>query len=44
VFIVEIWNILAPAIREAAPNARLYKLQLFETPRNFVEYYGEDSL
>jgi len=42
VFIVEIWNILAPAIRAAAPNARLHKLQLFETPRNFVEYYGEE--
>jgi 6-pyruvoyltetrahydropterin/6-carboxytetrahydropterin synthase len=44
VLVVEIWNILAPAIRAAAPHARLHKLQLFETPRNFVEYFGEESV
>ncbi len=41
VFIVEIWKILQPAIKEIAPKARLHKLQLYETPRNYVEYYGE---
>ena len=41
VFIEEIWKILAPAIEQTAPNARLYKLLLVETPKNFVEYYGE---
>lgn len=40
IFIAEIWNILAPAIKEAAPHADLHKLVLYETPRNFVEYYG----
>lgn len=40
IFIAEIWNILAPAIKQAAPNADLHKLVLYETPRNFVEYYG----
>jgi 6-pyruvoyltetrahydropterin/6-carboxytetrahydropterin synthase len=44
IFIVEIWNILAPAIRQAAPSARLHKLQLYETPRNFVDYFGEDGV
>ena len=38
--IVEIWNILAPAINATAPNAELYQLRLFETPRNYVDYYG----
>lgn len=41
IFIEEIWKILAPAIAQAAPNAQLYKLLLIETPKNFVEYYGE---
>jgi 6-pyruvoyltetrahydropterin/6-carboxytetrahydropterin synthase len=41
VLIMEIWNILAPAINQAAPGANLHKLTLYETPRNFVEYYGE---
>lgn len=41
ILIMEIWKILAPAINAAAPNAQLHKLVLDETPRNFVEYYGE---
>ncbi|MDJ1503946.1 6-carboxytetrahydropterin synthase [Xanthocytophaga agilis] len=41
IFIEEIWKILAPAIETAAPNAKLHKLLLIETPKNFVEYYGE---
>jgi 6-pyruvoyltetrahydropterin/6-carboxytetrahydropterin synthase len=39
--IFEFWQILAPKIEEMAPNARLYKLTLYETPRNYVEYFGE---
>jgi len=38
--VVEFWNILAPAIKEAAPLATLHSLKLYETPRNFVEYLG----
>jgi 6-pyruvoyltetrahydropterin/6-carboxytetrahydropterin synthase len=38
--IIEFWNILAPAIHEAEPNAQLHSLKLYETPRNFVEYFG----
>ncbi|SRR5690606_6919351 len=41
IFIVEIWKILEPAIQKAAPNAKLHYIKLIETPKNFVEYYGE---
>jgi 6-pyruvoyltetrahydropterin/6-carboxytetrahydropterin synthase len=40
-FIVEIWNIIAPLIETAAPNSRLHALKLVETPKNYVEYFGE---
>lgn len=41
VFVIEIWKLLGPAIEKAAPNARLHYIKLIETPKNFVEYYGE---
>lgn len=41
ILIMEMWKILAPAIKEVAPNATLHKMVLYETPRNFVEYYGD---
>jgi len=41
VLIAEMWHILAPAIAKEAPGAQLHKLCLYETPKNFVEYYGE---
>lgn len=46
VFIVEIWNILeralAPVVAETPrTTARLHQLRLYETPRNFVDYFGE---
>ena len=40
-FVIEIWKILAPAIEQVAPHARLHYIKLIETPKNFVEYYGE---
>lgn len=40
VFIVEIWKLLEPAIAAVTP-ARLHSLKLYETPKNFVEYFGE---
>jgi 6-pyruvoyltetrahydropterin/6-carboxytetrahydropterin synthase len=43
IFVIEIWNILAPAIKEKAPNANLHYIKLIETPKNFVEYYGEEA-
>ncbi len=41
VFVIEIWKILAKAIEEAAPNSKLHYIKLVETPKNYVEYYGE---
>ncbi len=37
---VEIWKILAPKVVTLAPKAELYSIRLFETPRNYVEYFG----
>lgn len=34
---VAIWN----QLHDALPNGRLYRVRLYETPRNFVDYYGE---
>lgn len=39
--IYEMWQILAPKIKELNPEALLHSLKLYETPRNFVEYFGE---
>ncbi|MCE7064249.1 6-carboxytetrahydropterin synthase [Dyadobacter sp. CY326] len=41
IFVTEIWNILAPAIADASPHSKLHYIKLVETPKNFVEYYGE---
>lgn len=37
---IEIWRILEPSIPRLASRARLHSIRLFETPRNFVEYFG----
>lgn len=39
---MEIWKILAPQIPTLSASAKLYKITLYETPRNFVEYLGEE--
>jgi 6-pyruvoyltetrahydropterin/6-carboxytetrahydropterin synthase len=39
--VMEFWKILEPAVNAIVPNGHLYKLTLYETPRNFVEYFGE---
>ncbi len=39
--VMEFWKILAPEI-EKISAAKLYSLILYETPRNFVEYFGEE--
>lgn len=39
---IEIWKILEPEINIFG-NCRLYKLKLYETERNYVEYYGETN-
>jgi 6-pyruvoyltetrahydropterin/6-carboxytetrahydropterin synthase len=42
VLVMEFWKILAPQIAAIAPNAKLHCLTLVETPKNFVEYFGEE--
>ena len=39
--VMEFWKILEPSVNEITPHGRLFKLTLYETPRNFVEYFGE---
>ena len=39
--IMEFWTILEPRIIDIAPKAKLHHLRLYETPRNFVDYYGD---
>lgn len=42
VFIMEIWKILAPVVTESTQGrSQLHSLKLIETPKNFVEYFGE---
>jgi 6-pyruvoyltetrahydropterin/6-carboxytetrahydropterin synthase len=38
--VVAFWQILDREIAKISP-ARLHCIKLYETPRNFVEYYGE---
>jgi 6-pyruvoyltetrahydropterin/6-carboxytetrahydropterin synthase len=37
----EIWNILEPKIVQISDFGRLHSVKLYETPRNYVEYFGE---
>ncbi|HKZ38415.1 MAG TPA: 6-carboxytetrahydropterin synthase [Chryseolinea sp.] len=39
--IVEIWKILDDQLPTITTNGKLHSLRLFETPRNYVEYFGE---
>ena len=39
--VMEIWKILHRTLPGIAPDAHLHCVKLYETPRNFVEYYGE---
>lgn len=40
VIIAEFWKILEPKVKQLQKGSSLHKLTLYETPRNFVEYYG----
>ncbi|MHA7129916.1 6-pyruvoyl trahydropterin synthase family protein [Algoriphagus namhaensis] len=39
--VMEFWKILKPKVDQIVPEGHLYKLTLYETERNFVEYFGE---
>ena len=43
VLVMEIWKILEPAVASITDRGKLHSLKLYETPRNFVEYFGESS-
>lgn len=40
ILVMEFWKILAPKVKEITNDGDLYSLKLYETPRNFVEYFG----
>lgn len=39
--IVEIWKILDASLPSITAFGKLHSLRLYETPRNYVEYFGE---
>ena len=39
--VVQFWKILEPCINKLTNSGDLYSIKLFETPRNFVEYFGD---
>lgn len=39
--VMEIWRILERTLPSITDTAQLHCIKLYETPRNFVEYYGE---
>ena len=38
---IEFWMILAPKISSISKYGKLHSLRLYETPRNYVDYFGE---
>lgn len=40
--IVEIWRILVSKLPSITRFGKLHSLRLYETPRNYVEYFGEE--
>ncbi|ARK12995.1 6-pyruvoyl trahydropterin synthase family protein [Fibrivirga algicola] len=40
ILVMEIWRLLEQALSPLT-EARLYQIRLYETERNFVDYYGE---
>ncbi|MEJ7646256.1 MAG: 6-carboxytetrahydropterin synthase [Chryseolinea sp.] len=41
--IVEIWRILEYTLPSITSFGKLHGLRLYETPRNYVEYFGEEK-
>lgn len=39
--VIEFWKILYDQVKLIAPDATLHSLKLYETNKNFVEYFGE---
>jgi 6-pyruvoyltetrahydropterin/6-carboxytetrahydropterin synthase len=41
VLVTEIWKILQQPVNALTPKGQLHSIRLYETPNNFVDYYGE---
>ena len=41
--VMAFWKILAEKLPGLTTTARLHSLKLYETPRNYVEYFGETT-
>ena len=41
ILIMEIWKILEPAVNLITATGKLHAIRLYETPRNYVEYFGD---
>ena len=39
--IVEIWKIVSDQLPSVTDRGKLHSIRLYETPRNYVEYFGE---
>lgn len=39
--IYEFWKILEPGVQKLGYHCKLHSIKLYETPRNYVEYFGE---
>ena len=39
--VLEIWRILMEHLPSVTTNGKLHSIRLYETPRNYVEYFGE---
>lgn len=39
--VTQFWKILEPGVKEITSDGQLHSIKLFETPRNFVEYFGD---
>ena len=40
ILVMEIWKILAPRVENISTTGVLHSIKLYETPRNYVEYFG----
>jgi 6-pyruvoyltetrahydropterin/6-carboxytetrahydropterin synthase len=39
--VIEFWKILTPKLSSITKYGELHSIKLYETPRNYVEYFGE---
>jgi 6-pyruvoyltetrahydropterin/6-carboxytetrahydropterin synthase len=41
ILVMEIWKILNTLLPTITANGKLHSIRLYETPRNYVEYFGD---